>query len=291
MNKFLVLILKTLNLSMLFHCSIDSNFDSIESDKINPETSVRFSIIYFPLGVLRLYILTINVHRKDGKPSSFDMRFKYNLQFNDIQIPPDPNELLKLTESYELKTLAKNSASSLSQQEEFLKIRISENQNSKANILNKSGYHTTIILAFAAVLVFSYTQFIEIKTPIYYSVAVCYLFTITFFEIVNLVLFLKKSVEVRGVHRSTFKDLRESEKYYALAKSLYFDWLSTSKDLTYNVGLARNTERSSLRIIALGLSILVLVVAAPQNTNKIIPYKDIPIYYSASQSTVKQGKL
>lgn len=290
MNKFIILVLKLLNLSIIFHTSADSNFDSIEAGKIDQDTSLRFSALYLPLGMVRLYILTVNIHRKNGVPLSFDSKLIFTINFNDIQKSIDLATISKRTEDYETEILSAVSATSLTQQEEFLKMRISENQNSMANILNKSGYHTTVMLAYAAVLAFAYTQYLEIETTKYLCILFTYLATITFFEIINLALFLKKSVEVRGIYRSTFNELKTSDKNYALAKSLYFDWQSTNNSLTYSVGLARNTEQSSIRVITLGLTILFLAILSPKKTNSAESY-DAPLnYYIANIDTYKKGE-
>jgi hypothetical protein len=282
---------KILNQSLFLHTSIDSNFDTIERGKLHRNTNLRISVLYLPLGTIRLYILTFKIHRNKNTPLFCDINLWHTIKFNKIQKTLSIEELSKRTNDYEDEILTKINKSSLTQQEEFLKIRISENQNSMANTLNKSGYHTTVILAYAAVFTFTYTQYLEIETNIYISILVCYLTAITLFEIINLFLFLKKSVEVRGTHRSSFMELKISKKHYALAKSLYFDWQSTTTSLTYTVGLARNTEQSSLKIIALGLLILFVVTVSPKKTNKPVMYNSAKSYYIVNQETLKKGAV
>ncbi|ELK6101646.1 MULTISPECIES: hypothetical protein [Citrobacter] len=274
MNKSILIklwhsLLILMNVSLIFHASMDSNFDSIENE-YKAKHDIRFSLFYLPLGGVRFYFITFLIE-PSNTPHTF--KFFHLITFEETQNTLTVSEIENRTETYRKNTLLGATENERMQQEEYLKLKISENQIFLSNIFNKAMYHTTIITAFAAVLGYTFSKFLEanIASPLHYLI--WYLIVITLFEAINLICFLKKSVEIRGTYRATFKDLRESNKSYALTKSLYFDWQSTNQDRDYYAGLARNSEQTSLRIIVLGLITLSLVMLSSLSKDISLPYQ------------------
>ena len=62
--NFIYFIIKLLNFSLLFHTSLDESFDTIEKRNVINSTSLRVSLLCFPVGSKIIYLLTFNKKSK-----------------------------------------------------------------------------------------------------------------------------------------------------------------------------------------------------------------------------------
>lgn len=285
MNKLKIVSAKLLNFSLFLHVSDDENYDTIEQCKIDSDTHFRFSFLYIPLGDKLLYFFTFKREIKSSK-SNLSFKLIHGIKFDEKQTRETQSTIESAVIKYEEDTLKKVTKHRLRQQEEFMKLRIAERENSMSTMYNKINYHISIMLAFSAALVFIYSKIQEIASIDYLWCLIYYLLLINFFDTLSLGIFLRKSIQVKGFYRSSFKELRTSEKDYALAKSLYRDWYAGNSDASYFSGMTRNSEKLLFRVILNGLIILLFVLLFTgkhdkinKNTPSIIQHSDNYILY------------
>ena len=261
LNKSFFLLSKILNSSPLFHLSMDDNFDTIEKKNFLIGKELRFALLALSFGTIKLYLITFSI-----TPSPFKWKgisLFQHINFDLVQNRKTPGFLKAQMDEYESSTLKNIDTETREKQEEFLKLRIAENNESLSNIFNKVNYHTTIILAYAAVLVYTYTKLIELQITTA-TTFIYYLAIINLLDIFDLIFLLKKTVSISGFVRSTFKQLRSCNEKYSLTKSLYFDWAASTNDVKYFAGLAKNSEIISIRIIFIGIIILASTTLFPE---------------------------
>lgn len=247
-------LLKIFNFIPLLHFSQDKNFDTISRSFFSLNDTFRISLIALNFGTYKIYLITISIIPTSWQFLNF--RFFDILSFDQVQGRMTAQDITKLANEYEYDTLKKINTETRLRQEEFLKMRISENNDALNNIFNKLNYYTTIILAFSAALVYAYSKLNEIPlsiaTTIIYSIVI-----INVLDIFDLILLLRRSVSISGFIRSTFKNLRTSNDNYSLTKSLYFDWIASTNDVKYYAGLTKNAEMRSVRVILTGFLLLI----------------------------------
>ncbi|MCK4228197.1 hypothetical protein [Enterobacter sp.] len=284
MNKNIIFrIMKFFNSTPLLHLSVDENFDTVTRSHLSTKKRFRLSLIALNFGTLKLYIFTLSttpIARKIG------FNFFYVLDFDKIQQRKSGNEISAIAEEYEKNTLNNLTPNERSRQEEFLKIRITENNDSLSNIFDKANYYTTVILAFSAALVYAYSKLIELQLNIT-TLLIFYLVLINMLDLLDLILLLRRSVSVSGFHRYSFKSLCTSKKEYALTKSLYFDFVASSNDVQYYAGLTKNTEMRSFRVILIGFFLLICTTI---KFNHIETKQDSPLLYLQSYTTLDKNR-
>lgn len=253
-KNLIFVVLRFFNSTPLLHVSIDENFDTVTHSHVSTKTRFRFSLAALSLGTLKLYIFTFSIIPNALRMEGF--KLFYLLDFDKIQYRKNSNEINAITKKYEDETLNNLESDERLRQEEFLKIRITENNDTLSNIFDKANYYTTVILAFSAALVYAYSKLIELQLNIT-TLVIFYLALINMLDLLDLLLLLRRSVSVSGFHRSSFENLRTCKKEYALTKSLYFDWVASSNDVQYYAGLTKNTEMRSFRVILVGFLLLI----------------------------------
>ncbi|ECJ2319310.1 hypothetical protein FNH64_24750 [Salmonella enterica subsp. diarizonae] len=167
-----------------------------------------------------------------------------------------------------MENIENQSAEKIKEQEEFLKQRITENNESMSTIRNKITHYTTIIFAFASALVYLFS-----KTSVVYSsnaLALIYyyiLLTITV-QVVNSALFLRKGMLISSFYQSSFKELRTSAYKHELIKSFYRDWFAKNDDVRYFAGIVKNAEKYLYRAICIGFMFFILITLLSNENNK-----------------------
>lgn len=256
-NNIAYLIMKLLNYSLLFHTSDDENFDTLKVRQQCVLANLRLSLIALPFGNKNYYIFTF---RKIS--SDFFNKENYNFLFIlDYDLKwgrKSPDFIEKKVKEY-IENIGNQAIEKTKEQEEFLKQRISENNESMSTIRNKITHYTTIIFAFTSALVYLFT-----KTSTVYSsntLALMYyyiLLTITV-QVVNSALFLRKGMLISSFYQSSFKDLRASAYKHELTKSLYRDWVAKNDDVRYFAGIVKNAEKYLYRAICIGFIFFILI--------------------------------
>lgn len=267
-KKIAFFIMKLFNLIPIIHLSLDENFDTITYSIASTKKAYRLSLIALNFGIFKLYIFTFLFTPKHFQISNFST-YKV-LEFNKVQCRKTGSEITIMANEYENNTLLNINIDERSRQEEYLKIKTSENNDSLSNIFDKVNYYTTVLLAFSAALVYAYSKIIELQFNIT-TLAIFYLALINLLDLFDLIFLLRHSVSVSGFHRSTFKSLKANRMDYALTKSLYFDWIASSDDVKYYAGLTKNTEMRSFRVILIGLILLICTTLTSNHVAKEQP--------------------
>ncbi|WP_270447651.1 hypothetical protein [Klebsiella pneumoniae] len=265
-NNIIYLIIRFLNYSLLFHTSVDENFDTLETRQQCVLDNLRLSLIAIPLGNKIYYILTFKKSSPDLlKKENFGFLFilDYDLKWGR----KSPDFIESQVEKY-VKNIEAQSMEKTKEQEEFLKQRISENNESMSVIRNKITHYTAIMLAFASALVYLFT-----KTSAIYSSSVLiliyyYILLIITVQVVNLALFLRKGMLISSFYQSSFKELRTSVYKKELTKSFYRDWFAKNDDVRYFAGIVKNAEKHLYRAICIGFIFFTLITLSSNENNQ-----------------------
>ncbi|HBS2480738.1 hypothetical protein [Klebsiella pneumoniae] len=263
-NNIVYLITKFLNYSLLMHTSDDENFDTLEVKQQCILSNLRLSLLAIPLGNKIYYICTYkkivdNILKKENY--SFTYILDYDLKWG--RKSPD---LIEKSVSEYVKNIENQSVKKTEEQEEFLKQRISENNESMSTIRNKITHYTTIMFALASGLTYLYTKISVFIFPNLQALIYYYLLLIITTQVLNLALFLRKGMMTSSFYQSSFKELRTSTYKCELTKSFYRDWLAKNDDVRYFTGIVKNAEKHLYRSICIGL-IAFLVVSTFPNEN------------------------
>lgn len=261
-KNIIFVFIKIFNFTPIIHISSDKKFDTLSDPDDMINAPLRLSLLALNIGVYKLYLFTFLITLSPFKLSN--PRFLETLFFDNVQCRKTVQEIDSMTKTYEKETLLKIDTDERIRQEEFLKIRTSENNDTLSNIFDKLNYYTTVILAFSAALIYVYSKLSELHLNIT-TLLIFYLSLINLLDIFDLILLLRRSVSISGFHRSSFKSLRLNNKNYALTKSLYFDWAASTNDVQYYAGLTKNTEIRSFRVILVGFFLLICTSTTSNN--------------------------
>lgn len=261
-KNIIFVFIKIFNFTPIIHISSDKKFDTLSDPDDMINAPLRLSLLALNIGVYKLYLFTFLITLSPFKLSN--PRFFETLFFDNVQCRKTVQEIDSMTKTYEKETLLKIDTDERIRQEEFLKIRTSENNDTLSNIFDKLNYYTTVILAFSAALIYVYSKLSELHLNIT-TLLIFYLSLINLLDIFDLILLLRRSVSISGFHRSSFKSLRLNNKNYALTKSLYFDWAASTNDVQYYAGLTKNTEIRSFRVILVGFFLIICTSITSNN--------------------------
>ncbi|CAI1570528.1 hypothetical protein [Serratia entomophila] len=265
-NNIAYLIMKFLNYSLLFHTSDDENFDTLEARQKCVLANLRLSLIAIPFGNKNYYIFTFkkiasNFFNKENYGFLFIL--DYDLKWGRKSPDFIENKVREYVEN-----IGNQSVEKTKEQEEFLKQRISENNENMSTIRNKITHYTTIMFAFASALVYLFTKTSVVYasntlTLIYYYI----LLTITV-QVVNSALFLRKGMLISSFYQSSFKELRTSAYKHELTKSFYRDWFAKNDDVRYFAGIIKNAEKYLYRAICIGFIFFILITLSSREDNQ-----------------------
>lgn len=260
------LIIKLLNYSLLFHASCDENFDTLEIRQQCISATLRISLISIPCGNKKYYIFTF---RK--MVANFFNKENYNFIFildYDLECKrKSPDSIDNEVKEY-VKTIKNQSAKKTKEQEEFLKQRISENNENMSTIRNKITHYTTIMLAFASVLVYLFTKISDVYTSNTLSLIYYYILLTITVQVVNSALFLRKGMLINSFYQSSLNDLITSNYNHELTKSFYRDYLAKNDDVRYFAGIIKNAEKYLYRAICIGFVFFILLTLLSNKDNQ-----------------------
>lgn len=258
--------MKFLNYSLLFHTSDDENFDTLEVRQQCVLDNLRLSLLAIPFGSKIYYIFTYRkITTKFLKKENY--RFSFILDYDSTWGRKSPEFIENKVNEY-VKHIENQPLEKTKEQEEFLKQRISENNENMSTIRNKITHYTTMIFAFASALVYLFA-----KTSVVYSsntLALIYyyiLLTITV-QVVNSALFLRKGMLISSFYQSSFKELRTSTYKHELIKSFYRDWFAKNDDVRYFAGIVKNAEKYLYRAICIGFIFFILITLSSNEDNQ-----------------------
>ncbi|HAM5500668.1 TPA: hypothetical protein IB137_004796, partial [Escherichia coli] len=153
--NFIYFIIKLLNFSLLFHTSLDENFDTIEKRNVINSTSLRVSLLCFPVGSKIIYLLTFN-KKSNRILDKSNFQFFTSIHYDTLcpRISGTKIEEYVMAYSQYIKSILPKRRK---EQEDFLKQRLSENNDSLSNLQSKITHYTTITIALTGAVVYLQT--------------------------------------------------------------------------------------------------------------------------------------
>ncbi|EFN9426897.1 TPA: hypothetical protein ACXGT9_005045, partial [Escherichia coli] len=248
-----------LNFSLLFHTSLDESFDTIEKRNVINSTSLRVSLLCFPVGSKIIYLLTFNKKSKRILDKS-NFHFFTSIHYDTLcpRISGAKIEEYVMAYSQYIKSILPKRRK---EQEDFLKQRLSENNDSLSNLQSKITHYTTITIALTGAVVYLQTILPSANTNFAIRFISYYLFFILLVNIINLFLFLRKGMMVSSFSQSSFKSLKFDNSNYALTKAIYRDWIARKDDVRYFAGIVRNAEKYLYRSILVGITLYMFSIS------------------------------
>lgn len=267
-DNFIYFIIKLLNFSFLFHTSLDENFDTIEKSNVINFTSLRASLLCFPAGSKVIYILTFN-KKSERIFDKSNFQFFASIHYDELCPRISVEEIEKYVMAYSqyIKSILPKRRK---EQEDFLKQRLSENNDRLSNLQSKITHYTTITIALTGAVVYLQSILPPANTNFAIKFISYYLFFILLIDIINLFLFLRKGIMVSSFSQSSFKSLKFDNSHYALTKAIYHDWIARKDDVIYFAGIVRNAEKYLYRSILVGISLYIFSISLQYYSNNPI---------------------
>lgn len=237
-----------LNVSPIFHISRDSEFDSITQ-----LTQLRFSVLSLPWGDKHLYFISVT------KEKGFEVISI--LRISDLQ---PPRSLEKL-EEYKSKFLELNDdADGLKSQLriDFLKHKNTECQNSINTLNNKVNSYIAIALVYAGLCTFLFKSLLDLPVSTV-SIVMWGIFALSVICLVNVLVLLRRYLQVKAVSKSMFSSFKDSPDWKRLAEGIYVDWLTSQEERTAAATLVKNIEKYFIRSVVFSTFLLITTALQP----------------------------
>ncbi|MCW8336647.1 hypothetical protein [Vibrio paucivorans] len=246
--KLRLLVCWIFNLSPIFHISRDKGFDSITQ-----LTELRFSILTLPWGDKHIYLLSYN------KEKGFEL-FSV-LKLSDLQPSRNQEELEECKKKFlELDDDADGLKSQL--RIEFLKHKHADCQNSMNTLNNKVNSYVAIALVYAGLCTFLFKSIHNLPVSTI-SVVIWVIFTLSVIFLVNVLVLLRRYLQVKASIKSMFMSFKESPDWQKLAEGIYIDWLKSREEQVAAATLVLNIEKYFIRSIILSTLLLIITTLQP----------------------------
>ena len=239
-----------LNLSPILHISRDKEFDSITQ-----LTELRISIFSLPWGDKHLYFISLS------KKNGFE-RFLV-LRVSDLQPSRSQKDLVKYKSNF---LYLNDNADGLKSQlrMDFLKHKNTDCQNSINTLNNKVNSYIAIALVYAGLCTFLFKSLLDLPVSTI-SLVMWAIFTLSVIFLVNVLVLLRRYLQVKAVAKSKFSSFKESPEWKTLAASIYIDWLTSQEEQTAAATLVKNIEKYFIRSVALSAFLLIATALQPYN--------------------------
>ncbi|WP_299489865.1 hypothetical protein [uncultured Shewanella sp.] len=239
-----------LNLSPIFHISRDKEFDSITQ-----LTELRISIFSFPWGDKHLYFISLS------KEKGFEL-FSV-IRTSDLQSSRNQQELNEC----KIKFLELNDGPNGFESQlriEFLKHKHACSQNSINTLNNKVNSYIAIALVYAGLCAFLFKSIINLPVSTI-SIVMWAAFALSVIFLVNVLVLLRRYLQVKAVVKSMFSSFKESPDWKKLAEGIYIDWLTSQEEQVVAATLVKNIEKYFIRSAVLSALLLLSTVLQPYN--------------------------
>ncbi|MPW27804.1 hypothetical protein F9L16_02190 [Agarivorans sp. B2Z047] len=250
--KFSLFVYRLLNHLPVFHASQDNSFDSV-----NSLAELRLSLLSLPWGDKHIYLFTY-IHKGNIKE-------RFNLlsilRISDIKSPRSKKELDQLEADFlGLEDDTGGSKSKLRM--EFLKHKSAECQNSINTLNNKVNSYIAIALVYTGLFAFLFQSILELGFSLF-SVLMWLAFGLSSISLINVLVLLRRYLQVKGTLKSRFGSFKGSPDFKQLAKSIYIDWLTSQDEQWEAATLVKNIEKYFIRSVFLSSFILFSTVLLP----------------------------
>lgn len=238
------------NLSPILHISRDKEFDSITQ-----LSELRISIFSLPWGDKHLYFISLTKH------NGFEL-FSV-LRVSDLQPSRSQEDLVKHKSDF---LYLNDDADGLKSQLriDFLKHKHTDCQNSINTLNNKVNSYIAIALVYAGLCTFLFKSLLELPVSTI-SIVMWAIFVLSVIFLVNVLVLLRRYLQVKAVAKSKFSSFKESPEWKTLAASIYIDWLTSQEEQTVAATLVKNIEKYFIRSVALTTFLLIATALQPYN--------------------------
>lgn len=225
-----------LNWIPVFHLSCDDFFGAYKKG-----SKRRFSLVVISLGRCKIYIISLS----ENKFSIFKI-----LRFDVICHDMPQADIDQAADAFSKNVNGQND-SELSIQYEFLKERFNTNENSKSSLETRVSAHITTYLALLGVYGYILTLLLRESGRLAEISWGILAFGCVF--LVAAATFMWPLLQVKGVTRSTFSELRTKPTLLTQARLAYINWYASQDEIHIRSSQAKNAELNI--ILALFISI------------------------------------
>lgn len=249
-NKLELFFCWIFNLSPIFHISRDKEFDSITQ-----LTELRISIFSLPWGDKHLYFMSLT--------KRYGLELFSVIRVSDLQPSRSQEDLVKLKSDF---LYLNDDADGLKSQLriDFLKHKNTDYQNSINTLNNKVNNYIAIALFYAGLCTFLFKSLLELPVSTI-SIVMWAIFALSVIFLVNVLVLLRRYLQVKAVAKSKFSSFKESPEWKTLAASIYIDWLTSQEKQELAATLVKNIEKYFIRSVALSTFLLITTALQPYN--------------------------
>ena len=201
--------------SPVFSLSNDEKFATLEVEQIlKKEAHLRISLINIMLGDRIIYFISFDIKEKKIKPCHF-LRLKSMKHF--VLTEKDINEKQEKFRKH-IKGLKKED---LEIEKEKLCYHIQNEEKRIDTSINKLNIYTTIILTVLPLVL----AMLDMKKILTLSIPILIGIFFMIYALINICAYIFGAISVQGIHKSTFKDLREKrDKSKEILIQYQYDW-------------------------------------------------------------------
>lgn len=254
------------------HCPIiclsgDNYFATVKFDNIR-NAHLRISILNIMLGDIIIYVLSYDI--KERKISCIKI-----LRLEDIKGNVLKNDQIEeIQNDFEIH-LAKLSNDDLDIEKEKLLYHIGREKQRMRTSVDKINIYTIIVLPVIPI-VMALIDFSLIKTfSIFLQVMIC----IAGYGLLNICLYIFKTIKVWGINQSSFSDLRKSSnRKKEIVMQYQYDWQQLKYKAQLFVSFVLNLQEWVVAVLILTIGILAVIsmqdgskdLCATKNTSSVV---------------------
>lgn len=222
--------------SPVLHISSDSNFGSF-----NWNSDWRFSVLAISLGINKYYVLTFKKNEWKFYDRITLLTYLKSSDTHGVEDAAKRYETLLTSVNFSME----NDDKVLERHKEYLRERTGDFRANHSNALNKINNYSAICIAYLAFLTFLATSVLKQQgnwgtTP---RIVVVLLLLYAVYYFLNSALFLRFSLQVKGVVASKFSAIKMKTTDIVLAKAVYIDWMSSKNQMDDNATILLNVEK------------------------------------------------
>lgn len=230
--------------SPIMSLSNDDNFATLEIEEIR-QAHLRISVLNIMLGDRIVYILSYDIKRKN---------FSVIKLLNLIDIEGNFLKNEKITEIQERfrNHIAEITDEDLEIEKEKLLYHIEHEEQRISSSVDKINIYATIILTVIPIVL----AIIDLATLKEISVILQIIICIAVYALLNVCIFIFRTIKVRGINKSSFADLRNSEKRSREIVIQYqYDWQQVKYKAQLFVSIVLNLQEWVILLLILIISI------------------------------------
>lgn len=236
--------------------SDDDNFATLTSNNFK-NAHLRFSIVNIMLGDTIIYLLTINIKLKE-------IKLIQKLHLNKM---PDneltDNHIEEIQNRYRIH-LTEISKQELEIEKEALDYRIKNEEQRFSSSVEKINIYTTIMLTIIPLLL----AFIDFNKIINLPLALQFLIGIIIYSLLNICIYIFRTIKVRGIKKSSFGDLRSSvDKNKEINVQYQYDWQQLKYKSNLLVSFILNIQEWVIAVLFLSVISAVTISVVNENNN------------------------